>query len=307
MAANMDVKKVILIGGAGTLGSVILQSLLALSTFEVSILSRISSKASFPASVSVITADYDSEDDLVRAFKGQDAIVSAVGGAGFTQQKGFVIAAIKAGVKRFVPSEYSTNTRSDAVRSLVPLFEAKQEILTLLHEKESTKFSWTGLATGPLLDWGLQSGFLGFEIASKKAKIWDNGDIVFSATNQDEIATAVISILQHPVETANKYLYVQTAAVSQIDILKSLEAATGQDWEVERVKTEELVGLGKQLVASGDFTGNFLLVQASVWGNGSGLRQNFSVDESLANSMLGVRQGELDETVKRVVNAAESN
>lgn len=114
----------------------------------------------------------------------------------------------------------------------------------------------------------------------------------------------MVSILQHPVETANKYLYVETVAVSQKEILKSLGAATGQNWEVERVKTTEIVAMGKQLVASGDFTGNFLLVQASVWGNGSGLRQNFSVDESLANDMLGVPKGDLDETVKRVVDAA---
>jgi len=271
-----------------------------------------------------ITSVYNSEDELVKAFTGQDAIVSAVGGPGFTQQRAFILAAIKAGVKHFVPSEYSTNTRSDAVRRLVPLFEAKQKVLNLLKEKESPTFSWTGLATGPLLDWvgqfgarrqhlgptdvpqGIQSGFLGFDIASKKAKIWDGGEVVFSAMNQDDIAKAVVSILQHPVETANKYLYVETAAVSQMQILKSLEAATGQAWVVERVKTAELVALGQQLVAAGDFTGNFLLVQASVWGNGERLRQNFAIDEALANEMLGVPKGNLDETVKRVVDAAGS-
>lgn len=89
----------------------------------------------------------------MRAFEGQDAVISAVGGAGFLQQKAFINAAIKSGVKRFVPSEYSTNTRSDAVRSLLPLFEAKQEVLSLLKEKESVNFTWTGLAAGPLLDW----------------------------------------------------------------------------------------------------------------------------------------------------------
>lgn len=142
---------------------------------------------------------------------------------------------------------------------------------------------------------------MGFDLATKKAKIWDNGQVVFSATNQDDFGRAVVSILQHPVETANKYLYVETVAVSQTDILKSLEAATSQSWEVEHVETAELVTAGQQLVAAGDFTGNFLLVQASVWGNGPGLRQNFSVHESLANSALGLPKGDLDKTVKRVL------
>lgn len=80
-------------------------------------------------------------------------MVSAVGGAGFSQQKNFINAAIRAGVKRFLPSEFSTNTRSDAVRDLVPVFGAKQEVLNLLEAKESAGFTWTALAVGPLLDW----------------------------------------------------------------------------------------------------------------------------------------------------------
>lgn len=149
---------------------------------------------------------------------------------------------------------------------------------------------------------GIKSGFLGFDLANKKAKIWDNGEAVFSATNEDDVGKAVVFILQNAVQTANKYLYIETVAVSQRNILKSLEAATSQKWEVESVKTDEMVTVGKQLVAGGDFTGNFLLVQASVWGNGEGLRQNFSIHESLANSVLGVPRGDLDQTVKRVLD-----
>ncbi len=120
-------------------------------------------------------------------------------------------------------------------------------------------------------------------------------------TNEADIVQAVGSILLNPAETANKYLYVETTAVSQEDILKSLETATNSTWEVENVKTTESVALGRQLVAQGDFTGNFLLVQASVWGNGPGLRQNFSVDEELAAALLGLPKGDLHQTVTRVV------
>lgn len=119
----------------------------------MSVLTRTSTTARFPPSATIIQANYDSEEDLVRAFTGQDAIVSTVGGAGFTQQKVFIDAAIKAGVKRFLPSEFSMNTQSDAARALVPLFEAKQDILNYLREKEGTGLTWTGLANGPLLDW----------------------------------------------------------------------------------------------------------------------------------------------------------
>lgn len=93
------------------------------------------------------------EDELVEAFRGQDAVVSAVGAEGFADQIKYVDAAIKAGVKRFLPSELSTNTTSDVVRELVPVFQVKQKLLDYLEEKESTGLSWTALFTGPLFDW----------------------------------------------------------------------------------------------------------------------------------------------------------
>lgn len=102
--------------------------------------------------VNVIQTSY-AEPELVEILKGQDAVISTVGATGFSDQKALIDAAIKAGVKRFIPSELSTNTLSAAVRELVPVFEAKKAILDYLREKESTGLTWTGLAGGPLLDW----------------------------------------------------------------------------------------------------------------------------------------------------------
>jgi hypothetical protein len=102
--------------------------------------------------VTVIKSDY-TEAKLAKVFEGQDAIVSAVGASGFAEQKIYIDAAVKAGVKRFIPSEFSGNTPNDVVRQLVPAFEPKKEILDYLRAKEATGMSWTGLATGLLFDW----------------------------------------------------------------------------------------------------------------------------------------------------------
>lgn len=134
------------------MGSIILDALLASNTFQVTILTRESSIASFPATAKVVKAPY-SAVELAKAFKGQDAVISAVGAGGFLEQKLFIDAAISSGVQRFIPSELSSNTLSDAVRQLVPVFEPKKEVLDYLKEKEGTGLTWTGLATGPMLDW----------------------------------------------------------------------------------------------------------------------------------------------------------
>jgi hypothetical protein len=118
----------------------------------VTVLTRASSNSSFPKDINVIQTSY-SQAELVKAFEGQDSVVSTVGATGFEEQKVFIDAAIEAGVRRFIPSELSTNTLSDAVRQLVPLFEAKKAIIDYLKGKESSGLTWTGLSGGVLFDW----------------------------------------------------------------------------------------------------------------------------------------------------------
>jgi putative NADH-flavin reductase len=129
-----------------------LSALLQSKWFEVTVLTRPSSNSSFPTDVHVVKTAY-TEAELAKVFQGQDAVVSAVGAPGFQEQKTFIDAAIKAGVQRFIPSEFSSNTLSNAVRQLVPVFEPKKQVLDYLKEKEATGLTWTGLSTGPLLDW----------------------------------------------------------------------------------------------------------------------------------------------------------
>jgi len=61
--------------------------------------------------------------------------------------------AIKAGVKRFLSSEFSSNTLSDTVQELVPVFQGKKEVLDYLKSKEIEGMSCTGIASGLLFDW----------------------------------------------------------------------------------------------------------------------------------------------------------
>lgn len=120
--------------------------------FDLTIVTRSTSVGPFPEGVPVIRADY-TLDALSEAFRGQDAVVSAIGSTDFLIQKVMIDAAIKAGVQRFLPSELSINGTALAVRELVPVFQEKWEVLEYLKAKESSGLTWTGLGTGPLIDW----------------------------------------------------------------------------------------------------------------------------------------------------------
>ncbi|KIY49427.1 hypothetical protein FISHEDRAFT_72751 [Fistulina hepatica ATCC 64428] len=78
MSASLE--NIILVGGAGSLGKVILSGLTS-SSLWVSVLSQESSSTSFPEGVTVFKTDY-SPTSLAVALKGQDTIVSAIGDQG---------------------------------------------------------------------------------------------------------------------------------------------------------------------------------------------------------------------------------
>ena len=97
-------------------------------------------------------SDY-SDASLVDAFKGQDAVVSAIGAAGLAEEIKLIDAAVKAGVKRFIPSEYAINNRNAKAAALIPFYSLKVQINEHLKAQESKGLTWTGIATGPAFDW----------------------------------------------------------------------------------------------------------------------------------------------------------
>ncbi|OKL57984.1 hypothetical protein UA08_06859 [Talaromyces atroroseus] len=298
MAAHLE--NVVLIGASGNVGPIILNALLASREFHVTVLSRESSEAVFSPGVTVRKTDF-SEGDLELAFKGQDAVVSAVGATGFGEQKKFVDAAVRAGIKRFIPSEFSANTLSDSVIQLLPLFAQKQALLDYLKSKESDGLTWTGIATALLFDWGLANGFLGYDIPSRTATIWDGGHKKFTLVNEKELGDAIIGVLKRPQETANQYLYISSVETSQKEILSCLEEETASKWTVIDTTTDKEISDGVKKLSVGDFSGALTLVRGTSFADVPGLRANYATDEKLANSLLGLKPESVKETVKRVL------
>lgn len=113
-------------------------------------LSREGSSYTPPDGIPVLKTDY-THGSLVKALKGQDAVVSAIAGAALLEQIKIVDAAIEAGVKRFIPSEYGTDTDNKHSHTRVPLFVLKYQVAEHL-KKNQDKIEWTVFATGPFID-----------------------------------------------------------------------------------------------------------------------------------------------------------
>jgi hypothetical protein len=92
----------------------------------------------FEYQVCKVDDDYP-PDQLVAAFRGHDALVSALPGRPYTVHLRMIDAAVQAGVKRSIPSEYGDNTCNTAA-DLVPLYADKTKVVAYI-KTISTRFS----------------------------------------------------------------------------------------------------------------------------------------------------------------------
>ncbi|MCJ1485900.1 hypothetical protein MMC06_006075 [Schaereria dolodes] len=294
----MSIKNVIVIGAGGNLGPAILNALDKDPQFTVSVLSRKTSKSTFPSHIKVHQID-DSypEDQLLSAFKGQDAIVSTINAA--TNQHVIIEAAVKAGVKRYIPSEFGGDTTNAKVVEVVPVFKGKLAVVDSLKKQESNGLSWTALVTGPFFDWGIKVKFLGFNLAEKTATIFDSGNHQWPATTLPTIGLAICGILKKPEETANKYLFVDSFVTSQNEVLAALEKSTGQKWTVNHSTADSLLATGREKLGNKDFSGIMQLIQAGVYGEQN--ECNYTTRETLSNGLLGLPKETVQDEIAKIV------
>jgi putative NADH-flavin reductase len=99
-----QIRNVIVLGASGSVGPTIVDALVK-AGFNVTVLSRESSTKTFPCGIKVIRTDY-TRKSLVSAFINQDTVISAISSVSTQMQISLIDAAIEAGVRRFIPSEY---------------------------------------------------------------------------------------------------------------------------------------------------------------------------------------------------------
>jgi hypothetical protein len=111
--------------------------------------------------VKVIKSDF-SPESLAVAFKDQDAIVSTVGPTGKRAQTKLIDAAVAAGIKRFIPSDfaYKSYDMSELERRVPALYQrlaaiGNQMVLNYVQEKAARNpgFTWTAMGGGLFFDW----------------------------------------------------------------------------------------------------------------------------------------------------------
>jgi len=159
--------------------------------------------------------------------------------------------AIKAGVKRFVPSDYSldiTHPATTAQATTGSTIEGRAALISNITKAAIRgDISYTQFVPAGWLDWGLPNGFLGFDIKARKARLIDHGVHKATGCTEPFIADAVVSMLkQPPSETENKMIHIAEVEYSGKELLACFEEETGAKWEVENITPSELLEIAEK-------------------------------------------------------------
>ncbi|KAJ9610701.1 hypothetical protein H2200_005478 [Cladophialophora chaetospira] len=251
-------KRVALVGGTGLLGSAVLQAITSRKDlFELTVFIRSNSASKLPDGVHIVTVesfeDAAENESFIKSLSGHDVLISTLNAAvALGLESKLVAAAIKAGVKHFMPSEYTLDVTHPAVRALGP---------NNVHD----------LVTGGFLDWGIENGMLGFDIAGRKARLYDRGRNKVTASTLRFVADAVVAAMQMPdEEIRNKRLYVAELEYTGQELLETFQMATGEKWGVVNTSTKDAEEQGRRLQGEGDARGAYLNSVLALNFNGCG-------------------------------------
>jgi len=306
-----SIKNVAIAGGSGSVGSIFVDEFLRSQKFKTFVLTREDSTSTFPSDVHVLKTDYTVASlTSVLSSSHIDAVVSNLNGAALgAPQIALIDAAKAAGVKRFLPSEFGSDTTNPKVLELVEFLKGKKQIVDYLKTKEGDGFEWTSLVTGGFLDWGIQHAFLALNVKEHKFYQWDNGAVPFTVTNIATIGKAIINLLSNSERlgaTTNQYIFISSHTITQERLFDAVRKATpGEKWIVEHVDSKAAAAKAKDEFAKGNIYAAFELIKYVTFAEGLGDLGDFR--KVVSNDLLGLEKEDLDADVKRIVAGSKSS
>ena len=255
---TMPFERIALIGATGALGHHILSALLkAFPPTLITILTRqTSSPPTLPPGVKVITLpSYTNHTAVVAALKGHDVLVSALSTPALDIEPQLVELAIEAGVRRFMPSEYTMDVCDTEYKKVAttPVARRRVEWAEKLEKIAAEgKIEFTTIVPGPFVDYCLETGFWPYDIKGKRATLYDGGEIKRTGCSLKFTGECVASALRMgEAETKNRRIRVSEVEYTGKKLLDALEKAEGEKWTVEHKVSRDLLREEEQLMETG--------------------------------------------------------
>ncbi|XP_047061442.1 phenylcoumaran benzylic ether reductase Pyrc5-like [Lolium rigidum] len=301
MEPGKERSSVLVIGGTGHIGKHIVAASIRLG-HSTSVLVRDATQSdpakaqllkNFAESgVALIKGDLFNHESLVKAIKGTDIIISAVGPRQLAEQTRIVTAIKDAGdVKRFLPSEFGSDVeRVHTVGPVASLYAKKVDLRRLIEAEgiPHTYVCCNGFAETYLPSIG-DVTTVGAGPPSSKITVLGDGDAKVVFVMEEDIAVYTIRAIDDP-RTLNKILYMRPPAniISHNELILMWERKVGKTLQISRILEVDLL----EWIKEAAFPLNILLsIALSIFVRGD--QANFEIEPS-----FGVEATELYPDVK---------
>ena len=283
-------------------------------------LTRPDSTSKLPAGVKLVSINYDDEDSLVSALKGQQFLIITMSPmAPRDTQSKLIRAAAKADVPYVMPNWYGGDFGNEELGNATRLGLMARAVVDEIESLGVSK--WVLLACGFWYEFSLAGGTIryGFDFHDKRVTFYDDGNTKFITSTWEQCGRAVAALLslpEFPVDEndknptlsqfANGPVYISSFLTSQKDMFESIKRVTGTtdaDWKISYESSAQRYQDGIDAMQKGDMRGFGKMLYARVlFPNGGG---DFST--KLHNEVLGLPHEDLDERTKVAVKMAEDN
>ncbi|KAJ4018341.1 hypothetical protein NW752_005456 [Fusarium irregulare] len=244
--------KIAIIGGAGNVGREVIDALLSRNKHEIIILSRKDAPEKEVApGVKWFQSNYESVDELVKVFEGVHTVLSFISvpagdKTAWPAQKNLIDAAIKAGVKRFAPSEWSSSKLE-----YLPWYDFKKETRKYLAEinKDKKAIEYT------LFQYGWFTNYMTYPYKSSKhitmfetpinfgacrATLVDDGDALVTLTTVQDAAKVTALAIEYEGEWP-LLSGIRGSYMTMNELVALGEKIRGKPFTVEKLKTKDIL------------------------------------------------------------------
>lgn len=275
------------------------------SGYEVTVLTRHAANAKdLPSSIKIEQVDYDSQTSLERVLKEQDALISTVAMSAISNQPLMIDSAIAAGVKLFIPAEYTVNSR-DTLAQAQPMMASVAAIQKYLATK-GDQIAWFVINCGALLEFVLDHPVI-LDFEKHSASLWDGGEGAISLSNIPLLARAVSAVLRQPDRVVDHRLKVHGGAITQNRALEIAKRASTHEWTTEQADSQTAYAAAFESLSDGSAKTQDQLMaalltayNAASFGNCGGHFESEYAEPD--NDWLGVEKfvgGEIEEAIKQ--------
>jgi uncharacterized protein YbjT (DUF2867 family) len=224
---------ILVAGGTGDLGARIVRELLAHDT-RVRVLTRPGSDAALRMygdndRVDIVTAAYTDPAALTAAVSGVETVVSAVSGIRpviIDAQRALLAAAVRAGVPRFVPSDYSSDYRRIALGSNRN-FELRRVFAA---DVDAAAIKATSVLNGAFADM-LTGEAPMISFGGKRVLYWSSPDQILDFTTKDDVARITALVALDP--NAPRVVEVAGDRVTARDVAETMTRLTGTPFRLQ--------------------------------------------------------------------------